>query len=189
MKHLGLYITLGVVLILFMVGCNGYNGLATLDQNVKANWSVVEAQYQRKKNLYENVVATIKGSARNEDTTLIKITQLRSKIPNIDPNNPQTLNAANKAYDQMKSSILNINFENYPTLQTTQSFRDFQAQIEGTENRVTTAIRDWSGSVQEFNTKVVRFPGSIIAAIFGFKVKPYFQSDEGAKDTKVDFGS
>ncbi|TDW99001.1 LemA family protein [Dinghuibacter silviterrae] len=189
MKHLGLYITLGILLILFMVGCNGYNGLATQDQDVKQKWSVVEAQYQRKKNLYENVVATIKGSARNEDTTLIKITQMRSRIPTIDPNNPQTLNEANRAYDQMKSSILNINFENYPNIQTTQAFRDFQAQIEGTENRVTTAIRDWSGSVQDFNTRVVRFPGSIIASLFGFKQKPYFQADEGAKDTKVDFGS
>ncbi|MBS1974164.1 MAG: LemA family protein, partial [Bacteroidetes bacterium] len=157
--------------------------------DVKGKWSAVEAQYQRKKNLYENVVNTIKGSAKNEDTTLIKIIQMRSRIPTIDPNNPQTLNDANRQLDQMKQSILNINVEAYPTLQTTQAFRDFQAQIEGTENRVTVAIRDWSQSVQDYNTKIVQFPGKILASIFGFKEKPYFKSDEGAKDTKVDFGS
>jgi LemA protein len=114
---------------------------------------------------------------------------MRSRIPSIDPNNPQTLNDANRQLDQMKQSILNINVEAYPTIQTTQAFRDFQAQIEGTENRVTVAIRDWSQSVQAYNTKVVQFPGKILASLFGFKEKPYFQSDAGAKDTKVDFGS
>jgi len=188
-KNLFLIVILGLLVILCFWGCNSYNGLATLDQDVKGKWSNVEGQYQRKKNLYENVVNTIKGSARNEDTTLIKIIQMRSRIPAIDPNNPQTLNDANKQLDQMKQSIINISVEAYPTIQTTQAFRDFQAQIEGTENRVTVAIRDWSESVQAFNTKVVRFPGRIMASIFGFKEKPYFKSDEGAKDTKVDFGS
>ena len=188
-KNLSVIIILGLIVILGFWGCNSYNGITTLDQDVQAKWSNVEGQYQRKKNLYENVVNTIKGSAKNEDTTLIKIVQMRSKIPNIDPNNPQTLNDANKQLDQMKQTILNINVEAYPTLQTTQAFRDFQAQIEGTENRVTVAIRDWSESVQAYNTKIVRFPAKIFASLFGFKPKPYFKSDEGAKDTKVDFGS
>src|SRR5579862_6243729 len=188
-KNLSLLIIGGLILILFFWGCSGYNSIATADQDVKGKWSNVEGQYERKKNLYENEVNTIKGSARNEDTTLIKIIQMRSRIPAIDPNNPQTLNAANHQLDQMKQSILNINVEAYPTIQTTQAYRDFQAQIEGTENRVTVAIRDWSESVQNFNTMVVRFPGRILASFFGYKEKPYFKSDEGAKDTKVDFGS
>ena len=188
-KNLLSIVIIGLLVILGFWGCNGYNSLARLDQDVKGKWSNVEGQFQRKKNLYENVVNTIKGSAKNEDTTLIKIVQMRSKIPAIDPNNPQTLNDANRQLDQMKQSILNINVEAYPTIQTTQAFRDFQAQIEGTENRVTVAIRDWSESVQTFNTRVVQFPGKILASLFGFKEKPYFKSDEGAKDTKVDFGS
>ena len=188
-KNLSLIVILGLLVILCFWGCGGYNKIVTADQDIKGKWSAVEAQYQRKKNLYENVVNTIKGSAKNEDTTLIKIIQMRSRIPNIDPNNPQTLNAANKQLDQMKQTILNINVEAYPTLQTTQAFRDFQAQIEGTENRVTVAIRDWSEAVQNYNTMVVRFPGRILASLFGYKEKPYFKSDEGAKDTKVDFGS
>lgn len=188
-KNLTLIIVLGLIVILFFWGCGGYNKIVTADQDVKGKWSAVEAQYERKKNLYENVVNTIKGSAKNEDTTLIKIIQMRARIPAIDPNNPQTLNAANHQLDQMKQSIINISVEAYPTIQTTQAFRDFQAQIEGTENRVTVAIRDWSESVQNFNTMVVRFPGRILASLFGYKEKPYFKADEGAKDTKVDFGS
>ncbi len=188
-KNLTLIIVLGLIVILFFWGCGGYNKIVTADQDVKGKWSAVEAQYERKKNLYENVVNTIKGSAKNEDTTLIKIIQMRARIPAIDPNNPQTLNAANHQLDQMKQSIINISVEAYPTIQTTQAFRDFQAQIEGTENRVTVAIRDWSQSVQDYNTMVVRFPGRILASLFGYKEKPYFKADEGAKDTKVDFGS
>jgi LemA protein len=188
-KNLTLIIILGLVVILCFWGCGGYNSIVTADQDVKGKWSAVEAQYERKKNLYENVVNTIKGSAKNEDTTLIKIIQMRAHIPAIDPNNPQTLNDANHQLDQMKQSIINISVEAYPTIQTTQAFRDFQAQIEGTENRVTVAIRDWSESVQSFNTMVVRFPGRLLASLFGYKEKPYFKADEGAKDTKVNFGS
>src|SRR5580704_7032760 len=142
-KNLSLIIILVLVVIFGFWGCSGYNKIVTSDQDVKGKWSAVEAQYERKKNLYENVVNTIKGSAKNEDTTLIKIVQMRSKIPNIDPNNPQTLNDANKQLDQMKQTILNINVEAYPTLQTTKAFIDFQAQIEGTENRINSSIRDW----------------------------------------------
>jgi LemA protein len=188
-KNLSLIVILGLVVIFGFWSCSGYNKIVTADQDIKGKWSTVEAQYERKKNLYENVVNTIKGSAKNEDTTLIKIIQMRSRIPNLDPNNPQTINDANRQLDQMKQSILNINVEAYPTLQTTQAFRDFQAQIEGTENRVTVAIRDWSDAVQNYNVMVVRFPGRILASLFGYKEKPYFKSDEGAKDTKVDFGS
>lgn len=188
-KSLGLIIVVALILIIGGCGCSTYNGLVKKDQDVNGKWSKVESQFQRKKNLYENVVATIKGSARNEDTTLIKIVQMRSRIPNVNPNDPQSLNEANRQFDQMKNAILNINVEAYPTLQTTQAFRDFQAQIEGTENRVTVAINDWSQSVQDFNTSIKTFPTNIFAGMFGFKEKPYFKSDEGAKDTKVDFGS
>ncbi len=188
-RNITILVILGIILIFGVWGCGQYNGILKSENNVNSKWSNVEAQYQRKKNLYENVVATIKGSARNEDTTLIKIVQMRSRIPNVDPNNPQSLNEANRALDQMKNSILNINVEAYPTIQTTQAFRDFQTQIEGTENRVTVAINDWSGSVQEYNNKVITFPGSIFASMMGKKEKDYFNSDSGAKDTKVDFGA
>jgi LemA protein len=188
-RNLTLLIVGAIVLILFAWGCGGYNGIVKADNKVDKAWSDVQGQYQRKKNLYENVVATIKGAARNEDTTLIKIVQMRSRIPNVDPNNPQSLNEANKSLDQMKNAIVNINVEAYPTIQATQAFRDFQAQIEGTENRVTVAIRDWSQTVQDYNNKVTTFPGSIFASVMGKKKKQYFSADETAKDTKVDFSN
>jgi LemA protein len=188
-KNLVLLIVLAVVLIFGVWGCGQYNGIVTSENSVDKAWSDVQGQYQRKKNLYENVVATIKGAARNEDTTLIKIVQMRSRIPNVDPNNPQSLNEANRSLDQMKNAIVNINVEAYPTLQATAAFRDFQAQIEGTENRVTVAIRDWSAAVQTYNNKIITFPGSIFASMFGKKKKLYFEADAEAKDTKVDFGA
>ena len=188
-RNLILLIVLAIILIFGVWGCGQYNGIVKSESAVDKAWSDVQGQYQRKKNLYENVVATIKGAARNEDTTLIKIIQMRSRIPNVDPNNPQSLNDANRSLDQMKNSILNINVEAYPTLQATQAYRDFQAQIEGTENRVTVSIRDWSQSVQNYNNKIITFPGSIFASFMGKKKKAYFESDQGAKDTKVDFGA
>ncbi len=180
-------VILAIILIFGVWGCNSCNSIKTSENAVDKAWSDVEANFQRKKNLYENVVATIKGSARNEDTTLIKIVQMRSRIPNVNPNDPQSLNEANRALDQMKQSIININVEAYPTLKTTDAFRDFQAQIEGTENRVTVAIRDWAQKVQDYNNKIITFPSSIFASMLGKKKKPYFLSDPGAKDTKVDF--
>ncbi|MFI5133720.1 MAG: LemA family protein [Chitinophagales bacterium] len=186
-RNVILLVVAALVLILLAWGCGGYNGIIKADNKVDKAWSDVQGQYQRKQNLYENVVATIKGAAKNEDTTLIKIIQMRSRIPNVNPDNPQSLNDANHALDQMKNSIININVEAYPTIQATQAFRDFQAQIEGTENRVTVAIRDWSQAVQDYNNKVTTFPGSIFASMMGRKKKQYFTADEGAKDTKVDF--
>lgn len=188
MKRSGIII-LAIVAILVIWGVSVRNGLATQEAGINGKWGEVETQFQRKKNLYENVIATIKGSAKNEDTTLIKIIKLRSKIPDLDPNNPATINEANAALGQMKQSIMNINVEAYPTLQTTQAYRDFQTQVEGTENRVTVAIRDWNQSITEYNSSMVRFPTNIMAGIFGFKQKANYKSDSDAKDTKVDFGS
>lgn len=186
MKRSGL-IVLGIVAILALWVITTRNGLATAETGITGKWGEVETQYQRKMNLYDNVIATIKGAAKNEDTTLIKITQMRSKIPsNLDQNDPQSISAANRQFDQMKSAI-NISVEAYPVLQTQQQFRDFQAQIEGTENRVTVALRDWNTAITEYNTKLVRFPANLIANLFGYKSKANYKADEGAKDTKVDF--
>ena len=188
MKRSGI-ILLAVVGVLILWSISVRNGLATAETGINGKWGEVETQFQRKMKLYENVIATIKGSAKFEDTVLTKIIAKRSRIPKIDPNNTQSLADANRQLDQMKGSILNINVEAYPTLQTTGAFRDFQAQIEGTENRVTVAIRDWNQAITDYNTKLVSFPANMIAGLFGYKQKANYKSDEGAKDTKVDFGS
>jgi LemA protein len=185
MKRSGIII-LAVIAVLALWVITTRNGLATAQTGINGKWGEVETQFQRKMKLYENVIATIKGSAKNEDTTLIKIVQMRSKMPTLDQNNPQTLTDANRQLDQMKSAI-NISVEAYPTIQTTQAFRDFQAQVEGTENRVAVAIRDWNQSITDYNTRLVNFPANLVAGLFGYTTKANYKSDEGAKDTKVDF--
>lgn len=166
------------------------NGLAGAQVNLNGKWGEVETQYQRKAKLYENLVNTVKGAAKNEDTTLIKIVQMRSRIPDIklDQNNPDQLAQVNKQYSDLGKAMLNINVEAYPTLKATELFSNLQAQVEGTENRVAVAIRDWNSVVTEYNNKVVKFPNNLIAGILGYTQKQNFKSDEGAKDTKIDFG-
>lgn len=186
MKKTGLVI-IGILAVLIIWGISVRNGLATAETGINGKWGVVETQFERKMKLYENVIATIKGSAKFEDTVLTNIVAMRSRMPKVEPNNPQSLADANRQLDQMKGSILNINVEAYPTLQTTGAFRDFQAQIEGTENRVTVALQDWNTAVTAYNTKLVRFPTNILAGILGYKQKDNFKADPAARDTKVDF--
>ena len=182
-------IILVILGILVLWGISVRNGLANAVVGINGKWGEVETQYQRKKNLFDNVIATIKGSAKNEDTTLIKIVQMRSKIPNnIDQNNPQALAQANAQFDQLKSSI-NISVEAYPTIQTTQQYQDFEREIAGTENRIAVAIRDWNQAITDYNARIVKFPNNILAGLFGYHQKENFKSDPGAKDTKVDFGA
>ena len=187
-RNLTLYVVLGIVLIFFVWGCNARNGLATAETDIKGKWGAVQTQYNRKAKLYENVVNTIKGAAKNEDTTLIKIVQMRSRVPQITENSsPQQVAEADKQLNAIGRSALNINIEAYPTLQATGLYRDLQAQIEGTENRVTVALNDWNSAITSFNTKVVRFPGNIVAGIFGYKQKDNYVAPVGSEDTKVDF--
>lgn len=187
-RNLTLIVVLGLVLILFVWGCNSRNALATADADIKGKWGLVQTQYNRKAKLYENVVNTIKGAARNEDTTLIKIVQMRSRVPAISANStPQEVAEADKQLNAIGRSALNINIEAYPTLQATGLYKDLQAQVEGTENRVTVALNDWNNAITDFNVKVVRFPGNIIAGFFGYKAKENYVAPVGSEDTKIDF--
>jgi len=156
--------------------------LVTTDQKVKNSWSAVETQYQRRLDVFKNIENTIRASAKFEDTVLTKVTRARYEAEQIklDPNNPATIQQMQRAQQNVANQFRVI-FENYPTLQTTQAFRDFQTQIEGTENRIAVARRDYSNVVNEFNTKVLTFPGNIFAKLFGFKEKPYYKADEGAE--------
>ena len=183
-------IIIAIIAIVVLWAISVRNGLATAQQGINGKWGDVNTQFQRKKNMYENVVATIKGAAKNEDTTLIKIVQMRSKIPNITPEStPGQLAAADKQYNNIGRAALNVNIEAYPTLQATGLYRDLQAQVEGTENRVTVALGDWNKAITDYNSKLVAFPANMIAGLFGYKAKENYKSDEGAKDTKVDFSN
>ncbi|MBS1511223.1 MAG: LemA family protein [Bacteroidetes bacterium] len=187
MKRSG-FVILAIIAVLVIWVVTVRNGLATAQTGIDGKWGDVQTQFQRKKNMYENVVATIKGAARNEDTTLQNIVKMRSRIPDVPANaTPEELAAADKQYNQLGRAALNINVEAYPTLQATGLYKDLQAQVEGTENRVTVALRDWNQAITDFNTRLVRFPTNLIAGMFGFKAKANYKADEDAKDTKIDF--
>lgn len=187
-RNLLLLVIGAFIVILFFWGCNARNSLASADTDIKGKWGLVQTQYNRKAKLYENVVNTIKGAARNEDTTLIKIVQMRSRVPAISANStPQEVAEADKQLNAIGRSALNINIEAYPTLQATGLYKDLQAQIEGTENRVTVALNDWNNAITDYNQKIVRFPGNMIAGLFGYKQKDNYVAPPGSEDTKIDF--
>jgi LemA protein len=192
-KNLGLFITLGVVLILFGYGCNGYNGLVTADQEIKKVWGNVETQYQRRTDLYSSVIKTIEGSANFEKTTLKDVLQARASATQVkvDINDPASLEKYQKVQGQLQSSFgrLMAVAEAYPDLKTTKAFQDFQTDIGGTENRIAIARKDYNEAVQAYNLKVKVFPKNVIANLFGFKEKGYYQAAAGsekAPDIKFD---
>ncbi len=182
------FIVVAVVALLFFIGCGKYNSMATLDQGVKAKWGAVESQYQRRADLIPNLVNTVKGVANFEQSTLTGVVEARAKATSIkiDPKDltPEKLAEFQNAQGQLSQALgrLMMVTENYPELKATQSFRDLQAQLEGTENRITVARNDFNESVKDYNTKVVTFPNNLIGGVFGFKEKGYFQAQEGSQN-------
>lgn len=182
-------ITLIVIAALFVIvgfwGCNGYNGLVSADQGVKKVWSNVETNYQRRTDLYSSVIKTIEGSANFEKSTLKEVLEARSKATQIkvDINDPASLEAYQKAQANLQGSFSRLMAvaENYPNLKTTDAFRDFQTQIEGTENRINVARQDYNKAIEDYNLRVKRFPGVILARLFGYADKPYYKADEGSE--------
>lgn len=180
-------IVIGVfVLLLGFSGCNSYNGLVSGDQEVKKAWSDVETNYQRRTDLYNSVIKTIEGSANFEKSTLRDVMAARASATQVkvDINDPATLQKYQAAQGQLQSSFgrLMAIAESYPDLKTTKSFQDFQAQIEGTENRINIARKDYNASVEGYNLQVRHFPNNIYAGIFHFNEKAYYQADAGSEN-------
>lgn len=175
----------GFIVILFFWGCNGYNGLISADQGVKKVWSNVETNYQRRTDLYSSVIKTIEGSANFEKSTLKEVLEARSKATQVqvNVNDPASLEAYQKAQSNLQGSFSRLMAvaENYPNLKTTDAFRDFQTQIEGTENRINIARQDYNKAIEDFNLRVKRFPSVILARLFGYNEKPYYKADEGSE--------
>lgn len=186
MKNNALWWVLGVVVVLAVVLGGAYNNFVTLDQRSQKAWADVESQYQRRADLVPNLVETVKGAASFEKDTFLAVTEARAKATsvNIDPTKltPETIAAYQGAQGQLSSALgkLLVVMENYPALTATANFRDLQAQLEGTENRVTVARKDFNETVQAFNTSVKQLPGSMIAGLFGFAEKGYFTAEDGA---------
>jgi LemA protein len=181
----GLYVILGLVVILFFWGCSAYNGLIGVDQEVKSKWGDVETNYQRRTDLYNSVIKTITASANFEKSVLTEVVAARAKATsiNVDINDPKSLEAYQQAQAGLQSSFSKLLavVERYPELQTTKEFKDFQAQIEGTENRINVARKDYNTAVQGYNLRVKRFPNNLFAGIFGYHEKPFYKSDPGSE--------
>lgn len=184
-RNITLLVILAIVLIFGAWGCNGYNKLVSGDQNVQKVWGNVETNYQRRTDLYNSVIKTIEGSANFEKSTLREVLDARAKATsiNVDINDPATLDQYQQAQGELRSAFgrLLAVVENYPDLKTTKAFQDFQTQIEGTENRINVARQDYNAAVESYNLRVKRFPGNLLAGLFGFSSKAYYKADPGTE--------
>ena len=193
-KNLTAIIIAAVALLLVLWGVSGYNGIVEMDENVNNQWANVEAQYQRRTDLIPNLVSTVKGYAAHEKSTLEAVMQARSQATQvkIDPANctPEQLAAYQKAQGDVTTALgkLRAITENYPQLNANENFMELQSQLEGTENRITVARRDFNAAAKEYNTVIRKFPKNIIASIGGFEKHNYFEAEAGAeKAPKVEF--
>ncbi len=180
-------------MICLIGGCS-YNGMVSKQEDVKNKWGNVESQYQRRSDLIPNLVATVKGAANFEKSTLVEVTEARAKATSIqvDPTKltPETIQKFQAAQGQLSTALgrLLVASENYPTLRSNDNFSSLQAQLEGTENRINVARMDFNNSVQDYNTTIRSFPAVITAKLFGFNEKGSFTAEAGAdKAPKVAF--
>jgi LemA protein len=193
-RNLTLLIVLGLILILGVWGCSGYNGLVKQDENVKKAWNNVQTEYQKRYDLVDNLVNTVKGAANFEQTTLTQVVQARSKASSIQLNTDQLTPENIKKFDQAQSELsgslsrLLVSVERYPELKATQNFLQLQGQLEGIENDVRVSRTKFNETVNTYNTKVRSFPTNLFAGMFGFSAREGFQADKGAeKAPKVQF--
>ena len=183
---------------LVLSGC-GYNTLQSTDEQIKASWAEVLNQYQRRTDLVPNLVNTVKGFAAQEQAVLLGVTNARAKVGNVQAtpeliNDEQAFAKFQAAQGELTSALsrLLVISENYPQLKSDANFRDLQAQLEGTENRITVARNRYIKTVQDYNIVVRSFPSNLTAMMFGFKVKPSFKVEnekEISKPPTVDFSA
>ncbi len=195
-----LAILVALVLIVGLSFVGTYNRLVTLGQDVDKQWSEVENQYQRRADLVPNLVSTVQGAASFEKQTLTAVTEARASVgratitPGKAPTDPETLARYQQAQDQLGAALqrLLVVTERYPELKANQNFRDLQAQLEGTENRIAVARGRFNESAQSYNTVLKKFPTNLMAGFLGFKEKPYFKATAPgagqAPKVQFDFG-
>ena len=187
-------VVLGVLAIIALWAVNAYNGLVENEETVESAWGQVENQYQRRADLVPNLVAVVKGYATHESETFENVVKARARATQVvvDPSNvtPEQLAAFQAAQGELSQALgrLLAVAESYPDLKANENFRDLQTQLEGTENRIAVARQQFNDTAREYNTRVRRFPGNIIASFFGFERKPYFEADAESKQApKVEF--
>ncbi|MBM6856875.1 LemA family protein [Caecibacteroides pullorum] len=187
MKKVTIIIIVAVVAIIAIWTVSGYNSLVGMDENVSNQWANVETQYQRRADLIPNLVNTVKGYAAHEKETLEGVIAARSQATQIkvDPTDltPEKLAEYQKAQGQLATALgkLLAITENYPDLKANQNFLELQAQLEGTENRINVARKNFNDAAKTYNTTIRRFPKNILAGMFGFDKRAYFEATEGAE--------
>jgi LemA protein len=195
-----LLIILGVLLLIILAAVGSYNGLVGSSQAVDASWAQVQNVYQRRADLIPNLVQTVQGAANFEKSTIVQVTEARASVGKMNinqnqaPSDPAQLAQFQQAQGQLDSALsrLLVVAENYPDLKATANFRDLQAQLEGTENRITVERGRFNAAVQAYNTKIRTLPTVFFAGLLGFQQKPYFQATAGAETVpavKFDFGT
>ena len=193
MKIIG--VVAGAVLAVALWGVGVYNGIVGSNESVSTAWAQVENQYQRRADLVPNLVETVKGSAKFEKETLTNVVEARAKVGQLTVGKDTLQDpAAFKRFEEAQGGLtsalsrLMVVVEKYPEIKSTQAFRDLQVQLEGTENRVAVARMDFNNASRDYNTRIKRFPGSIVAGFGGFKERPYFSAaPEAAKAPAVKF--
>lgn len=197
-KNKALWITIAIIVVLFIVGYSWvkgtYNTMVTRDEGVKTAWSQVENQYQRRMDLIPNLVNTVKGYATHEKETLEGVVSARAEATKttIDPSNlnEESIKKFQAAQGELSSALsrLMVVLERYPDLKANQNFSELQAQLEGTENRISVERKRFNETAQSYNTYIRSFPTNILAGMFGFQPKAYFSAESGAeKAPKVEF--
>lgn len=192
----GLIIFIVIAVILGIAGCSSYNGLVQKDTAVEQSWAGVQTQYQRRADLIPNLVKTVQGAANFEKSTLQGVIEARANATSIKLDakdlTPENLQKYQAAQDQLGGSLSRLLAvsENYPQLRATEGFKELQAQLEGTENRIAVSRNDFNGVVGGYNVAVRTFPASIFAGIFGFARKGFFQASQAAQNApSVNFDS
>ncbi|MEG1738569.1 MAG: LemA family protein [Odoribacter sp.] len=183
-----------IILSIFFWFKGTYNGMVNRSEGVSAQWSNVENQYQRRLDLIPNLVSTVKGYAAHEENTLTEVvnarakaTQMQINVDNLDEASLQKLNKVQGELSSALSRLMAIS-ESYPDLKANQNFLDLQAQLEGTENRIAVERRKFNETARSYNAYIRQFPQNILAGMFSFTVKPYFEANAGAENApKVEF--
>ena len=186
------------VLLFSFSGCGTYNRLVTLEQTVNKKWADVQSVYQRRADLIPNLVSTVQGAANFEKSTLTEVTNARASVGQVklDPTKAPTEAAELEKFQQAQGQLsaalsrLLVVSENYPQLRATEAFQNLQAQLEGTENRISVERNNFNTAVQEYNTALATFPTNMLNKMFGFKERPFFTASAGAEKApavKFDF--
>tara|TARA_B100000963_G_C22579425_1_gene650100 strand:+ start:285 stop:872 length:588 start_codon:yes stop_codon:yes gene_type:complete len=185
-------IILAMLAILVTYGISVNNGFVTAEESVESAWAQVENQYQRRADLIPNLVNTVQGAADFEQETLQSVIEARSQATSItlqanDLNDPAKIQQFQAAQEQLSGALsrLLVSVERYPELKANANFRDLQAQLEGTENRIATERKRFNDTARQYNTEIRKFPGSLIASILGFNRKAYFEANEGAEQPPI----